>query len=235
MFSRDAHGACVTAFGGSVSGDISLLEHRIRPARDEPAGALILLHGRGTDEYDLFPLLDEVDPQRRLVGVTPRAPLQLPPGGFHWYVSRAVGYPDHDTFDSALEILCRWLEALPEALGVPWSRTVLGGFSMGAVMSYAAGLGFGRIPPRALIALSGFIPTANGFELDESHLRDGFPVAIGHGTEDPVISVEFARQARLRLERAGAHVLYRESPMFHSVDPRFLRQLVPWLFDLTAD
>jgi phospholipase/carboxylesterase len=218
-----------------VSSAASLLDHRIRPPIAEPVGALVLLHGRGTDEFDLLPLLDELDPERRLVGVTPRAPLELPPGGFHWYVSRAVGYPDHDTFHRTLGILSRWLDGLPEMLGVPWSRTILGGFSMGAVMSYAAGLGVGRTPPRALIALSGFIPTVEGFELDESHLRDGFPVAIGHGTEDPVISIEFGRQARLRLESAGAHVRYRESPMFHSVDPAFLRELAPWLSELLAE
>ena len=57
------------------------LEHVVRPAADEPAGALILLHGRGTNEYDLAPLADVLDPERRLLAVTPRAPLVLPPGG----------------------------------------------------------------------------------------------------------------------------------------------------------
>lgn len=216
------------------SGDANLLRYRLRPASDEPVGALVLLHGRGTDELDLLPLLDELDPERRLVGVTPRAPLQLPPGGFHWYVSRAVGSPDPETFDRTLGVLSRWLDALPEALAVPWSRTVLGGFSMGAVMSYAAGLGVGRPVPRAVIALSGFIPTVEGFDLDASRLK-GFPVAIGHGIQDPVIPVEFARRARDRLEQAGADVLYRESPMSHDVDPAFLGQLAPWLSELLAD
>ena len=67
-------------------------------ARAEPEGALVLLHGRGTDEHDLFPLIDLLDPEARLVGVTPRGPLSLPPGGAHWYVVREVGYPDPDTF-----------------------------------------------------------------------------------------------------------------------------------------
>jgi phospholipase/carboxylesterase len=214
-----------------VSGQLDLLEHQVRPAGGDPQGALVLLHGRGTDEFDLLPLLDELDPERRLVGLTPRAPLQLPPGGFHWYVSRAVGYPDHDTFHQTLDILTRWLDALPEALGVPRSQTVLGGFSMGAVMSYAAGLGAGRTAPRGLVALSGFMPTVDGFQLDLEH-RDGFPVAIGHGIQDPVISVQFAREARRRLEQAGAQVLYRESPMFHSVDPMFLQALAPWVAEL---
>jgi predicted esterase len=52
-----------------------LLGHQLRPARGKPDGALVLLHGRGTNQFDLLPLLDELDPERRLVGVTPRAPL----------------------------------------------------------------------------------------------------------------------------------------------------------------
>ena len=52
------------------------LVHRIRPAAGEPEGALVLLHGRGADEHDLLPLLEALDPERRLVGVTPRGPLR---------------------------------------------------------------------------------------------------------------------------------------------------------------
>jgi len=57
----------------------------------------------------------------------------------------------------------------------------------------------------------------------------GYPVAIGHGTHDQVIGVEWGRQARDRLEAAGADVTYRESPMGHSVDPRFVQELSVWL------
>jgi phospholipase/carboxylesterase len=191
-----------------VSDGLDLLVH-------EAEGALVLLHGRGTNEFDLLPLLDELDPHRRLHGVTARAPLELSPGGFHWYATRTVGYPDHDTFHQSYALAARWLDALPEALGVPWSRTVLGGFSMGAVMSYALGLGAGRPAPAGILALSGFIPAVDGFELDLSD-RDGYPVAIGHGTQDPVIPVNFGREARGRLEAAGARVLYRESPRFQT-------------------
>jgi phospholipase/carboxylesterase len=215
-----------------VSDGIEALAHEVRPARGEPDGALVLLHGRGTDQFDLLPLLDQLDPEHRLVGVIPRAPLELSPGGFHWYISRAVGYPDPDTFRRTYGLVAGWLDGLPHAVGVPWSRTVLGGFSMGAVMSYAIGLGAGRPAPAALLALSGFLPTVEGFELDLCG-RKGFPVAIGHGTGDPVISVEFARDARRRLEAAGARLLYRESRMFHGIDPAFVGVLQNWLADTT--
>ena len=69
-----------------------------RPAAGRAEGALVLFHGRGASEFDLLPLLDALDPERRLDGFCPRAPLALPPGGAHWYVVPRVGYPDPPTF-----------------------------------------------------------------------------------------------------------------------------------------
>jgi phospholipase/carboxylesterase len=190
-----------------------------RPAAGEPEGALVLFHGRGADEHDLFPLLDALDPERRLQGYTPRGPLALPPGGAHWYVVPRVGYPDPETFDVGYTAAAEWLDALP----FPPERIVVGGFSQGAVMSYALGLGKGRPRPAALLALSGFIPTVDGWEPD---LEPPFPpIAIVHGVHDPVISVEFARAARAVLEDAGAEPLYRELPIEHWIDPAVLPEL----------
>jgi phospholipase/carboxylesterase len=203
------------------------LEYRLRRPAAEPHGALVLFHGRGADENDLYPLLDSLDPERRLVAATPRGPLSLPPGGSHWYIVREIGYPDRETFDSSYRLAGEWLAAFAEETGVPPGRTILGGFSQGAVMTYALGLGLGRQRPAALIALSGFIPTVERFELDLAPpLR---PVAIGHGTYDPVISVEWSRRAKAELQAAGADVLYREYPLPHAVDPRYLAELSSWL------
>jgi phospholipase/carboxylesterase len=198
-----------------------------RPPEGEPEGLLVLHHGRGADEHDLLPLADVLDPERRLLVVSPRGPLSLPPGGAHWYVIRELGYPDPDTFLPTYETASSWHDALREQTGIPPERTILGGFSQGAVMTYALGLGKGRPRPAALVALSGFIPTVPGFELD----LDGElpPVAIGHGTHDPIIGVEWGRKAKETLESAGADVTYRESPMQHSIDPRFAAELAPWI------
>jgi phospholipase/carboxylesterase len=188
---------------------------------------LVLLHGRGADEHDLFPLLDVLDPERRLYGVTPRAPLSLPPGGAHWYALHRIGFPDRETFLATYPRAAAWLDGLAEETGVGLDRTILGGFSQGAAMTYALGLGAGRPRPAGLVALSGFIPTVEGFELDLSGTLP--PVAIGHGVYDEVISVEFGRDARRRLEEAGADTLYREYPYPHAIDPQFLLELRPWI------
>jgi phospholipase/carboxylesterase len=212
-----------------VIGSIDALVHRLRPSRGPAEGALVLLHGRGTDEHDLHPLLDALDPDRRLVGVTPRAQLSMPPGGRHWYGPvRRVGFPDPDTFHATFDALTGWLDALPDALGVPWKRTVLGGFSQGTVMSYALALGAGRPSPAGVLALSGFIPSVPSFELDLES-RGALPVAIAHGSLDSVIPVEFGREAARLLADGGLAVTYRESPVPHTIDPSLLPDLREWL------
>src|SRR5215211_1335820 len=177
------------------------LQHLTRPAAGAPEGALVLFHGRGTDEHDLFPLLELLDPERRLLGATARGPLSLPPGGAHWYVVRRIGFPDRDTFLATYSLAGDWLDALLAEHGLDHGRAVLGGFSQGAVMSYALSLGVERPTPAGLIALSGFMPRVEGFEPDLAS-RDGFEAAVGHGSFDPVIPVDFGREARQRLEAA---------------------------------
>ena len=199
--------------------------HGSRPAAREPAdGTLVLLHGRATDEHDLLPVIDALDPDRRLDGLTPRGPFTLPPGGYHWYgpVVR-VGFPNKETFEKSFALISEWLDAT-----VDLERTVLGGFSQGSVMAYALGLGAGRPRPAGVLAMSGFIPVVEGFELDLEGRR-GLPVAIAHGTHDPVITVQFGHEARDRLSAAGLDVLYRESPIGHGVDPRGIDELRGWL------
>jgi phospholipase/carboxylesterase len=200
------------------------LRHVERPAAGEATGVLVLLHGRGADEHDLLPVLDILDPERRLLGVTPRGPLSLPPGGAHWYRLGGIPTPDPETFHAAFEQLGAFLDGLP----LPLDRVVLGGFSQGAVMSYALALGQGRPRPAALVALSGFMPRVADFSLDLSGL-DGYPVAIAHGSLDPVIPDEFSTEARDLLEESGADVLWRNTPVGHTIDPRIVRDLAAFV------
>jgi phospholipase/carboxylesterase len=193
---------------------------RERPADGDALGALVLFHGRGADENDLFPLLDVLDPERRLHGYTPRGPLSLPPGGAHWYIVPRVGYPDRDTFLASYIALSEWLD------GLPYARVVLGGFSQGCVMALSLSLGAGRPRPLAVCGFSGFIPVVDGWDAD---LSAPPPVAYGHGTYDPVIPIEFGRRVRDTLEGAGGELLYQEYPLDHTLDSAFLVAVRDWL------
>jgi phospholipase/carboxylesterase len=199
------------------------LTYRVRPAAGDPDGALVLLHGRGASEDDLAALADVLDREARLVALLPRGPLALPPGGAHWYIVREIGYPDRETFLTSFGRASAWLDAVLAEAGIPPERTVLAGFSQGAVMSYSLGLGAGRPRPAGILAMSGFVPRVDGFDFDLSS-HAGMPVSISHGVADPVIGVEWGRDARDRLTGAGLDVRYREDPIGHSISPGALAQ-----------
>jgi phospholipase/carboxylesterase len=205
------------------------LVYRERPAAGKPEGLLILHHGRGADEHDLLGLADVLDPQRRLHVVTPRGPLTVPGWpGYHWYVVPRVGYPEPETFHSAYGKLADFHDELWERTGVGPDRTVLGGFSMGSVMSYAMGLGGERPAPAGILAFSGFVPTVSGWEpslADRTQLR----AFIAHGRQDPVMQVQFGRAARDLLSGAGLEVEYHESDAGHQIDAHHIPAATDWL------
>lgn len=200
-----------------------------RAAAGEAQGLLVLHHGRGTSERDLIGLADLLDPERRLRVVSPRAPLQLPGSpGYHWYLVPRVGYPDPETFEAARAALAELHDRLWEETGVGPERTVLGGFSMGAVMSYAMGLSAERPAVAGILAFSGFVPTVESWEPALAD-RTGTRAFVSHGRRDPVIGVEFAERARELLTEAGLDVTYRESDLGHQIDPAHLREASAWL------
>ncbi len=200
-----------------------------RPATGAPDGLLVLHHGRGADERDLLALGDALDPQRRLHLITPRAPLQ-PAGtaGYHWYLVPRVGYPDPPSFHAAFAALAALHDEISQRTGIGPERTILGGFSMGSVMSYALGLHATRPAPAGILAISGFVPSVEGWQPDLAG-RAQLPVFIAHGDRDQVIDVRFARDAARTLTQGGLAVDYHESHAGHHVDPAQIPAAAAWV------
>lgn len=205
------------------------LVYRERLAAGEPEGLLVLHHGRGADEEDLLGLADALDPARRLHVVTPRAPLALQGWpGYHWYVVPRVGYPDPDTFHAGLAALADFHDGLWERTSLSSRQTVLGGFSMGTVMSYALALAETRPAPAGILAFSGFVPIVAGWE---PHLEDRTTTRafVAHGRQDPIIAVDLGRRARDLLVAGGLEVEYHESDGGHAIDPDHVPAAAAWL------
>ncbi len=201
--------------------------HALERPVTAPEGALVLMHGRGADEYQLIGLFDALDPEQRLTGLAPRAPHPYGPGCF-WYGVEQPGQPERESFLASCRALSEWLDELD----FEPDQITLAGFSQGATMSYALGLGAGRPRPAALIALSGYIPDVEGWEID---LSPPLPrIAIGHGTFDDVLPVELARSANSRLVEAGADVFFEEEPTGHAIDPSLVAELAGWLQRVTS-
>jgi phospholipase/carboxylesterase len=205
------------------------LVHRIREPASEPEGALILLHGRGVDENDLHPLLDALDPERRLLGVTPGAPLtNVPPGGRHWYVIEEVGRPNVETFVASMTATARFADDLLREHGIPWEKTVIGGFSQGGAVASALAFGTGRPRAAGLLAMSTFLPMVQGWRLDIKAKRE-MPAYVCHGAFDNIIPVAFGRRLRDELEQEGVEVIYREPRILHSIDPELIPEMQAWV------
>jgi phospholipase/carboxylesterase len=139
-----------------------------------------------------------------------------------------VGYPDPDTFRASFDALAQFHDGLWERTGILPARTVLGGFSMGTVMSYALGLPAERPAPAGILAFSGFVPAVAGWEPSFSDRR-GLRAFIAHGRADPVIEVGFGQAARDLLAGAGLPVEYHETDVPHAIDPVNLDPARAWL------
>lgn len=214
--------------------DFSLV-HRTAPARagDAPHPALLLLHGRGTDESDLLPLTAEID--ERLFGVSARGPFQFPWGGYAWYDldPDGVGYPDEKTLLGSLEHLRAFVGEILEAYPIDPARLYVAGFSMGSVMAGTLVL---TDPERIAggMILSGYFPLHSRLplKLDEAA---GHPVFQAHGTYDPVIPVRFGRETRDYLETTPIDLTYREYPMAHQISGPELADMRGWMAERLGD
>jgi phospholipase/carboxylesterase len=202
-------------------------EPRERSGRRPPL--LLLLHGVGSNEEDLFALTPYLDP--RFLFVSARAPVALGPGAYGWF--RIDFTPEGMVADVAqakrsLEMLHGFVEELARAYATDEAHTYLAGFSQGAMMSLA----FLLTRPEKLAgvaAMSGRLPTPLlGREHDRAAL-EAKPVIVTHGLYDPVLPVEHARSARKYLEALPVELTYREYPMAHEVSVESLRDVSNWL------
>lgn len=215
--------------GPGAGGGMSALVFEERPAAGTAEGLLVLHHGRGTDERDLLGLADVLDPEQRLHVVTPGGPLTVPGWpGKHWYVVPRVGFPDPETFAAAYRALADFHDELWQRTGLGPERTVLGGFSMGSVMSYALGLGGDRPAPAGIMAFSGFVPSVDGWSPDLPG-RQQLRAFVAHGRQDPIMDVAFGRQATELLRAGGIDVDYRESDAAHQIVPTDVLAAASWL------
>ena len=192
---------------------------------------IVTLHGRGTDEYDLLPLVESLGLNNVLL-VSPRAPLLFNPEGvkmtgFAWYEAGEEGVPHARTFQSNVNLLRHFPTEIKATYPVNPERLILLGFSQGAVMAYAAGL----MDPqsfRGIAALSGYVPNKSGLPFKVRQLTH-VPIFISHGEFDEVNPVKYGRGSADFLTAAGADVEYHEYHMGHEVREETLRDLGVWL------
>jgi phospholipase/carboxylesterase len=204
------------------------LEHAVYypKTKAEKYATLLVLHGRGTDEYDLIPLVLSLGLTGALL-ISPHAPMPFEfGGGFAWYDVGEEGVPSPQTFEKSLGLLRRFIEEIKTGYPVDRERLMLLGFSQGTVMAYSVAL-TDQASFLGIAALSGYIPLRSGLPLASRDLG-AFSAFVSHGAYDEIIPVRLARESVELLKKAGARVEYREYPMGHEVSERTIRDLSEW-------
>jgi len=217
----------------------STLVHKVRPpATSSPtkSPALILLHGRGTNEDDLLGLADFLDP--RFFIVSARAPYRFEEGhdSYTWFGLQEIGKPDALQFNESLRRLNQFIDDVKTGYPIDPARVFLLGFSMGSIMSFAVALTQPNAV-RGIVAHSGYIPESVSLQFAWPQLAS-LSVFVAHGLHDPVIPIEKARRTQELLSKTGADLTYKEYPIQHTISEESLADLSQWLqkkLDVPAD
>jgi phospholipase/carboxylesterase len=210
-----------------MSESLYYIEREPKTAQDN-APMLIMLHGYGSHEQDLFSFAEELPDDLRIISV--RAPYNNGFGGFAWY---AINFDaDENKFsdlDQARESLTK-IQGLISELKTTYnpSKIFLLGFSQGAILSYAFSLNFPN-QINHVVALSGYLiqdllPALNNAEISTDYY-------ISHGTVDQVIPVNWARKAPQYLKALGLLCVYSEYPVGHGVAPQNFYSFRDWIVD----
>jgi phospholipase/carboxylesterase len=202
-----------------------------------PTAAVIWLHGLGADGNDFASLVPQLDlsacpPIRFVFPHAPKMPVTVN-GGYvmpAWYDISGSKLTDRQD-DRGIQKSEWAISALIEhevARGIPYERIVLAGFSQGCAMALHTGL---RLQHRlaGIVALSGYLPLADRFPNERHAANAHTPVFMAHGTQDPVVMLQWGEESRNALAALGHPVQWHTYPMPHSVHPQEVDDIAAFL------
>jgi phospholipase/carboxylesterase len=201
------------------------------PAGDGPFPTIIALHGWGASAHDLVGLAPIFDGGRSLV-LCPQGPLafQAGPGqvGYGWFPLKSGGPTDPAEVRQGVDALQRFIDEAFAVHPVDRRKVAILGFSQGGVMAYDLVL---RSPAdyAGLIALSSWLPDEMAESIPANSELENLQTLVIHGTKDPMISIDLARESRDALAKLGVSASYREYEMGHEINPEALQLLIGWL------
>ncbi|MDP5082045.1 MAG: alpha/beta fold hydrolase [Winogradskyella sp.] len=196
----------------------------------ENAPLLIMCHGYGSDENDLFSFASELPEELMVISL--RAPYQMQPSGNAWYAinfdAEKGKWSDNKQAKESVDLIAEFIDYATQTYNVDSENVTLLGFSQGTILSYAVALSYPK-KVKNIIALSGY--------LNEDILPDSIePDAVAHlnffcshGYVDQVIPVDWARKTPEYLKALGINHIYTEYPVGHGVAPQNFYDLKKWL------
>lgn len=212
--------------------NFSLFHHTALPRTEEgkKPPLLLLLHGYGANEDDLFSLVPYLD--ERFMVVSARAPVRLRGmGGYAWF---NLGFTpqgiaiDPAEVESARQTLRRFIDEVVAAYDCNPNAVYLVGFSQGAMMSLAVALTYPGIAA-AVVAMSGRLMPQTIQQIPDKDALIGLPIFVTHGTRDSVLPISHGRETSAGLSELPVDLTYREYTMGHEICEESLEDITEWL------
>jgi len=209
------------------------LVHLVQKPREVAAvepPLLLLLHGIGSNEHDLFSMRPHLDPRFLVVSV--RAPIEIMASGYAWFNIEFTGegaiVPDLDQAEASRQLLVQFIDELAEAYAIDRRSVYLMGFSQGAMMSLSVAL---TRPDKVarVVAMSGRLPEQAVSKAESLEEIRKLEIFVSHGIYDDLLPIGNGRACRDRLQELGVPLTYREYPMGHEVRAEALRDITAWL------
>nr|WP_315232885.1 alpha/beta fold hydrolase [uncultured Flavobacterium sp.] len=208
------------------------LEYKIREPKIklDKNPLILLLHGYGSNEEDLFSFATELPDEYYIISA--RAPYDLQYGSYAWYAINFDAdqnkFSDHEQAKVSRDIIAGFIDELVANYPIDATQIALVGFSQGSILSYAVALSYPE-KVQKVVAMSGYL---NLEIVAEDYLKNNFTnlkIFASHGTVDQVIPVEWARKTPAILENLGINLTYKEYPVGHGVAPQNFYDFKNWL------
>ena len=191
---------------------------------------LLLLHGYGSNEEDLFSFASELPNDSYVISV--RAPYDLQPYGHAWYAIHFDAdenkFSDNVQAKQSVELIAAFIDEIVKQYPIDAKNVTLIGFSQGAILSYATALTYPKKVAK-VVALSGYFNQEIMAEVIDTNAISHLKFFVSHGSVDQVIPVDWARKAKPALENLGLEVEYHEYPVGHGVAPQNFFDFKNWL------
>ena len=210
---------------------MQLIHTLYEPVGAGPHPAILTLHGRGANAFDLLGLAPHLC-DGKFSMICPQGPLEMPIGpdavGYAWFPMSMGGPPDVAAILASQKLLLAFLDQCLQRYPIDARKLAILGFSQGGLMAHSVALAH---PERfaALAALSSWLPNELVEELSIGEGVRSLPALVQHGTQDPMIEVDRARDSVQRLRDLKVPLIYREYDMGHEITPRSLSDLSAWL------
>jgi phospholipase/carboxylesterase len=217
----------------AIKGQNLILKYKVRePLADiKNPGLIVLLHGVGSNEDDLFRIAGNFSSECAVVAA--RAPYTISDGRYAWFgLSYSDGKPviNPEQAEKSRVVLNTFINQLIERYHIDTSKVFLGGFSQGGIMSYSVGLTFPQKFAGIFILSSRLLPEVKPLIRETKELSQ-LNIFIAHGIADPVLPLSYAHEARAYLQHLTSKITCHEYEMGHSIGDAELSDLKNWLLE----